>query len=51
MSKDFKEKEVVLSKTGGMKCDKSKARWDKAPWLLFEKIVDSITEKKEIRWE
>ena len=51
MSEDFKEDELVLSKKGGMKCDKLKARWDLAPWDLFEKIVDSITENPELRYD
>lgn len=51
MSKDFKEEELVLSKTGGMKCDKLKARWDLAPWKLFRKIVDSITEDEKLCWD
>jgi len=51
MSEDFKEDELILSKKGGMKCDKLKARWDLAPWKLFKKIVESITEDPDLRWD
>ena len=51
MSKDFKPDEVVLSESGGMKCDKVKDRWDLAPWELIKKIVESITENPELRWD
>lgn len=43
MSKDFKPEELILSSTGGMKCDKMKDRWDLAPWDSFEQIVKIMT--------
>lgn len=50
-SSHFKPDELVLSNKGGMKCDKLKARWDLAPWKLFRKIIDSITEDEKLRWD
>ncbi len=35
----------------GRKYDKGKTEWSKAPWLLFEKIVESITNNPDFRWD
>ena len=41
----------VVGKNGGLKNDKGKTEWHLAPWLLFEKIVQSIMENTELRWD
>jgi len=35
----------------GRKYDKGKIQWHKAPWDLFEKIVRSIMEHPDYRWD
>lgn len=35
----------------GRKYDKGKVQWHKAPWDLFEKIVKSVMEHPEYRWD
>ena len=35
----------------GKKDDKGKVQWHKAPWDLFEKIVKSVMEHPEFRWD
>ncbi len=35
----------------GKKYDKGKTQWHKAPWLLFEKIVESVMKHPEYRWD
>ena len=37
--------------TEGKKDDKGKVQWHKAPWDLFEKIVDSVMKHPEYRWD
>ena len=39
------------SKNEGRKYDKGKTQWHKAPWELFEKIVKSVMEHPEYRWD
>lgn len=35
----------------GRKFDKGKLEWFKAPWELFEKIVESVMKHPEFRWD
>ncbi len=35
----------------GRKFDKGKLEWFKAPWLLFEKIVESVMKHPDYRWD
>jgi len=35
----------------GRKYDKGKLEWFKAPWLLFEKIVESVMKHPEYKWD
>ncbi len=35
----------------GRKFDKGKTQWHKAPWDLFEKIVESVMKHPDYRWD
>ncbi len=35
----------------GRKYDKGKTQWHKAPWDLFEKIVESIMKHPDFKWD
>lgn len=45
------KEETTPNKNGGLKYDKGKTEWFKAPWALFEKIVHSVMEHPEYRWD
>ena len=40
-----------MGESEGRKFDKGKIEWVKAPWLLFEKIVESVIKHPEYRWD
>jgi len=40
-----------MGQSEGRKFDKGKLEWHKAPWLLFEKIAESVMKHPEYRWD
>ena len=40
-----------MGESEGKKYDKGKLKWVKAPWLLFEKIVESMMKNPDFRWD
>ena len=40
-----------MSEDKGRKNDKGKTQWHKAPWDLFEKIVESQMKHPDFRWD
>jgi len=46
---EFQSRNMKMNE--GRKYDKGKLEWFKAPWLLFEKIVESVMKHPEYRWD
>ena len=42
---------IYMTENKGKKYDKGKTQWHKAPWDLFEKVVESIMKHPEYRWD